>query len=75
MLVVDSSLEVAPTSDLPFLALRYGAKIIVMNSAPTPIDAEAQVVIRGDLAVILPRLAQMLDPVRHSRVTGQQAKG
>ena len=75
VLVVGSSLEVAPASDLPFMASRHGAKIVVMNSAPTPIDGQASAVIRGDLAVMLPRLAQLLDPARHARGTGQQAKG
>ena len=75
VLVVGSSLEVAPASDLPYLALRHGAKIVVMNSAPTPIDAQAAAVVRGDLAVMLPRLAQMLATTRQTHGTGQQAKG
>ena len=58
ILVVGSSLEVTPASDLPFMALRHGAKIVVINNVPTPLDEEAAVVLCDDLAVVLPRLAE-----------------
>lgn len=60
MLVVGSSLEVEPAADLPFLARRRGAKIIVVNLMPTPIDNRAEVVIQADVADTLPRLVQQL---------------
>lgn len=60
MLVVGSSLEVEPAADLPFLARRRGAKIVVINFASTPVDAQAEVVIQADVAYALPRLAQLL---------------
>jgi len=59
MLVVGASLEVAPACELPFVALRHGARVVVLNSAPTPADGQAQVVIRHDLAEVLPRLAEI----------------
>ena len=60
MLVVGSSLEVEPAADLPFLARRRGAKIVVVNFQATPIDNRAEVVIQGDAAYVLPRLVQLL---------------
>lgn len=60
MLVIGSSLEVEPAADLPFLARRRGAKIVVINFASTPVDSRAEVVIQADAAFVLPRLVQHL---------------
>lgn len=53
MLIVGSSLEVAPVSDLPALALENGAKLIIINLHPTYLDPKAEVIIRGDVAEAL----------------------
>ncbi len=58
--VVGSSLEVEPAADLPFLAQRRGAQVLVINYRPTPVDARAALVIQADAALVLPRLADML---------------
>jgi NAD-dependent deacetylase len=63
MLIVGSSLEVAPASDLPLLAARNGAKLIIINIDPTPVDSKAQVVIHADAAEILPAIMQRLEAV------------
>ncbi|NWG15108.1 MAG: NAD-dependent deacylase [Chloroflexi bacterium] len=55
-LVVGSSLEVAPASDIPVLAKRHGAQIIIVNLEPTPLDPLAHIVIRGDAAEVLPQI-------------------
>lgn len=57
MLVAGSSLEVAPVGDLPDLAKQSGAKLIIVNHTETHVDRVADVVIRGDVAEVLPRLA------------------
>ncbi len=57
MLVVGSSLEVAPAGDLPERAFYNGAKLIMVNFGPTHLDHLAEVVIRADAAEILPQLA------------------
>lgn len=57
MLVAGSSLEVTPAGDLPLIARRTGARLVIINFTPTPIDRLADVIIRGDVADILPRLA------------------
>ncbi|NPA90464.1 MAG: NAD-dependent deacylase [Chloroflexi bacterium] len=58
MLIVGSSLEVMPAADLPRLTKRSGGKLIVVNLGPTSVDHLAEVRIRGDVAEILPKLAQ-----------------
>lgn len=58
MLVVGSSLEVTPAADLPFAARERGARVIVINLQPTPIDRYAEVVIHEDVAETLPRLVE-----------------
>jgi len=57
MLVVGSSLEVMPVGYLPIIAVETGARLVIVNRDPTAMDAEADVLLRGDLAEILPRLA------------------
>jgi NAD-dependent deacetylase len=57
MLVAGSSLEVAPAGELPLLAHANGARLIFINRQPTQLDDLADVVIRGDVADVLPRLA------------------
>ncbi|MDX1438210.1 MAG: NAD-dependent deacylase [Anaerolineales bacterium] len=61
MLVVGSSLEILPVSRLPLYALERGAPLIVVNLTETYIDIRADVVIPGDAAEILPRIAQAVE--------------
>jgi NAD-dependent deacetylase len=58
MLVIGSSLEVAPASHLPQIALRHNAKLITINYTPTEFDRFAHAVIHADAAEILPALAR-----------------
>jgi NAD-dependent deacetylase len=57
MLVIGSSLEVVPVADFPFLARQNGARLIIINFSETYADQMADVVIRADVADVLPRLA------------------
>ena len=57
MLVAGSSLMVFPAANLPLYALENGVPLIVVNKTPTYLDARADIVIHGDLAEIIPRLA------------------
>lgn len=57
MLVVGSSLEVAPAGDLPALAKEHGARLILVNYRETHMDDAADLVIRADVAEVLPRIA------------------
>jgi NAD-dependent deacetylase len=61
MLVVGSSLEVAPASDIPMIAKQNRAKVVFVNLAPTDMDSMADMVIYGDAAEILPAIVQSLE--------------
>ncbi len=56
MLVAGSSLEVVPAADLPLVAKKHGAKIVIVNDAPTPMDGHATIVLRADVAIALPQI-------------------
>ena len=58
MLVAGSSLEVAPASELPYLARRHGARLIIVNLQPTYLDDQADVTLHDDVAKILPSIAR-----------------
>lgn len=58
MLVAGSSLEVAPAADLPLVAKRNGAQLIIVNKTATCADRHAAVVLQEDVAVVLPMIAQ-----------------
>jgi NAD-dependent deacetylase len=58
MLVAGTSLEVAPASNLPELALQHGAGLIIVNRQRTALDDRATVVIHDDVTRILPALLQ-----------------
>jgi NAD-dependent deacetylase len=60
ILVVGSSLEVAPASDLPALALENGAKMVIINDHPTFLDSKAALVIHSDIAEILPSIVNLV---------------
>jgi NAD-dependent deacetylase len=60
MLVAGSSLEVAPASDLPELALEKGARLIIVNRQSTYFDDQADVVIRASVAEVLPRIMKLV---------------
>ena len=60
MLVVGSSLEVAPSSDLPELAIDNGAKMVIINYQATRLDPQADVVIQAEIAEVLPRVAALV---------------
>jgi NAD-dependent deacetylase len=60
MLVVGSSLVVRPAADIPLVALRSGAQLIVINPEPTPFDELAAVVIRGKSGEVLPQIVELI---------------
>lgn len=60
MLVVGTSLEVMPAADLPPLARRRGARLVLINLTPTPLDSAMDVIVRQDVEVALERIARSL---------------
>ena len=58
MIIAGSSLEVLPVAGLPMRALENGAHLIVINQSQTYLDIRADVVLRENVADILPRIVQ-----------------
>jgi NAD-dependent deacetylase len=54
MLIVGTSLVVYPAADLPLVASRAGATLIIVNAEPTPFDDRADAVLRGRIGEVLP---------------------
>lgn len=61
LLVAGSSLEVPPVADLPLEAARRNAAIIIVNLSETFYDRLARVIIRGDVAAVLPQIVDALE--------------
>lgn len=62
MIVVGSSLEVGPVNQMPVIAKRNGAKLIIVNLGNTHLDSLADVVIHEDVVDVLPELAAVFQP-------------
>jgi NAD-dependent deacetylase len=60
MLVVGTSLVVYPAAEIPLVAVRAGAPMIVINAEPTPFDRFAEVVIHGRSGEVLPKIVQLI---------------
>lgn len=58
MLVVGSSLVVFPAAYIPRQAVHQGAPLVIVNAEPTPLDAQAAVVIRGRSGEVLPMVLE-----------------
>lgn len=54
-----SSLVVHPAASLPILAKRNGARLIIINRTPTPLDEIADLVISDEIGQALPQLIGM----------------
>lgn len=59
MLVIGSSLEVAPARDLPQYALRNHARLVIINLTPTDFDSYAYAVFHADAAEVLPTITTL----------------
>ena len=57
-LAAGSSLVVQPAALLPALAKQAGARLIIINRTPTPLDGSADLVLREEIGQVLPRLVQ-----------------
>lgn len=52
-LAIGSSLVVYPAASFPVIALQSNARLVIINGEPTPLDSEADLVLRGDIGDIL----------------------
>ena len=57
-LVIGSSLAVYPAALMPRHALKAGAKLIIVNLTPTPLDDKAEVLIPEKAGEELPRIVE-----------------
>ncbi len=53
LIAVGSSLVVHPAAGLPLLAVRSGARLVIVNDEPTPYDDVADLVVRGRAGAVL----------------------
>jgi NAD-dependent deacetylase len=56
MMVIGSSLNVAPANMLPYFAIEMGTPLIILTHSPTPLDEQATLVLNEDIATALPLL-------------------
>lgn len=56
LLAAGSSLVVEPAASIPRTARRAGARLIIVNREPTPLDGVADLVARGEIGAVLPAL-------------------
>ncbi len=61
LIIAGTSLEVCPAGDLPHLALRRGARLVIVNRGATHLDDRADVIIRDDVAAVLPAMVAEVD--------------
>lgn len=59
-LAVGTSLSVYPVARLPELALAAGARLVIVNAEPTPMDDRAHAVLRGSAGKILTAIVDTL---------------
>jgi NAD-dependent deacetylase len=60
MIVIGSSLIVKPAASLPMVARSSGAKLVVINAEPTPIDEYAAVTIHAGSGETLQQLLNLV---------------
>jgi NAD-dependent deacetylase len=59
-LAVGTSLAVYPAAALPAIALAAGARLVIINAEPTPLDSDADEVFREPIGEVLPALAALV---------------
>ncbi|MFN0147356.1 MAG: SIR2 family NAD-dependent protein deacylase [Dehalococcoidia bacterium] len=55
-LAIGTTLAVYPAAELPAIAMRNGAKLVIMNAQETPYDGHASAIVRDQLGVALPQI-------------------
>lgn len=59
-IAVGTTLAVYPAAELPIIALRAGAKLIILNAQETPFDDYADIILSGQLGEVLPAIVERL---------------
>jgi NAD-dependent deacetylase len=58
LIAIGTSLNVYPVANAVPLAKSAGAKVVILNAEPTPMDSTADAVLRGTIGDVLPKLVQ-----------------
>jgi len=67
MLVAGTSATVAPASQLPMMALGFGAKMIELNHEVTPLTDHSTVTLCGPLSETLPKLVAAVETLARTK--------
>ena len=59
-LAMGSSLVVQPAAGLPAMAREHGARLVIINRDPTPLDDQADAVIHASIGETLEKLDQLI---------------
>ena len=59
LLAIGSSLQVYPVASVVPVARQAGARIVIINNQPTPMDSIADVVLRGPIGEVLPAVCEV----------------
>jgi NAD-dependent deacetylase len=59
-LVIGSSLQVQPAASLPLAARRSGARLVIINRDPTPLDGHADLIVRQPIGAVFAALYPQL---------------
>ncbi|HYN59877.1 MAG TPA: NAD-dependent deacylase, partial [Rubrivivax sp.] len=58
MLAVGSTLQVYPVAGTVEVAKEAGARVLIMNDQPTPLDGLADLLLRGPIGALLPAICR-----------------
>nr|BAN40582.1 NAD-dependent deacetylase, putative [Entamoeba invadens] len=72
LLVIGTSLKVAPCNIIPKSAKQNGAQVAFINCTTTMMDEYADYVVRGDLTEIIPQIASKVRQLRNKTVSPLQ---
>ncbi|MFX1276317.1 MAG: NAD-dependent protein deacylase [Promethearchaeota archaeon] len=72
MLIVGSSLCVAPISYLPIYTLREKGKLIIINDKPTHLDESAEIIINNKIGLVLPLIIEEIKKMKKDKTSIQE---
>ncbi len=61
LVAIGTSLQVYPAAGIPAETIRRGGRVVIINNQPTPLDHEAEMVLRGSAGSVLKALANRIE--------------
>ena len=74
LLAIGSSLVVSPAAELPAIAKESGARLVIINGEPTPLDGLADAVVRGSIGEVIETVDRLLPPGFFSQQTNSGSR-